>query len=83
MVFGTPGETAAAFEKLEWVVLYQGPIGGAKSLLEKLRSAELYDKVEIPEDRASGSTEVVVSGPVPLLDRAREVLAEDPPRTSS
>jgi hypothetical protein len=58
----------------QWVVLYRGPYGGARALLEKLQSAELYNKLEIPEDRAIDSTEVVVSVPVPLLERAREVL---------
>ncbi|MCD6020453.1 MAG: hypothetical protein K0R20_163 [Actinomycetia bacterium] len=48
MIFGTPGETAAAFEKLKYVALYRGPFGEAKPLLEKLRSAEQHNKLEIP-----------------------------------
>jgi hypothetical protein len=64
MIGGIPPETAAGFEKLKWVVLYRGPYRDAKSVLDKLAFAELYHRLEIPEDGDKGATDVVVSVPV-------------------
>jgi hypothetical protein len=78
-VFGDiPPAAAAGFEKLKWVVLYRGPYRGAKALIDKLSAADLYHKLEIPEDVETGSTTVVVSVPATLLELAREIVGDGP-----
>jgi hypothetical protein len=74
-----PPEAAAGFEKLKWVVLYRGPYRGAKPLIDKLSAADLYHKLEVPKDRDTRSTTVVVSVPTPLLEVAREMVGDEPP----
>jgi hypothetical protein len=78
VIGGIPPEAAAGFEKLKWVVLYRGPYRGAKPLIDKLSAADLYHKLEIPEDRETGSTTVVVSVPRTLLELAMEIVDDEP-----